>query len=119
MNMKKILAILIAAVLLLQAAPLTALAVGELPEPDAPERILRNGEAVPQEVPASDGTENTAEAVRAAAAGTVSGRLGLTKPTMAQLRELLDAVPAVRDLFATGADLSEGSYHPAVLQSAG
>ena len=117
--MKKILAILIAAVLLLQAAPLSALAVGELPEPDAPERILRNGEAVPQEVPASDGTENTAEAVRATAAGTVSGRLGLTKPTMAQLRELLDAVPAVRDLFATGADLSEGSYHPAVLQSAG
>ena len=82
--MKKTLTMLLVIVLLLQAAPLSALAVGELPTtPVTAEKIVKNGEAVPQEIHTADGSgsaeEKAAEEpVRAAASGTVSGRSGVS-----------------------------------------
>ena len=119
--MKKILIVLLTLVLLLQAAPLPALAEGEAaPVPLTGEKNARNCEAVAREAGETDG--GTAEMkqaeetpARAAAAGTSSGRTSVAKPTMDELRQRLDAVPDITDLYSVGPILTQGSYRPAVL----
>ena len=117
--MKKILVVLLVLLLLAQAIP----ALAEAPDvplavPENVEKTAKNGEAVPWDNRESDGSESdiTAETpVRATAAGTVSGRSSVAKPSMAELRKRLDAIPEITDLYSVGPSLSAGSYRPGVL----
>ena len=121
--MKKALTILLVIVLLLQATPLSALAAGPLPTTgESAEKIAKNGEAVPQTVREPEETEDgekTAEAdpVRLTASGTVSGRSSVAKPTMGELRQMLDAIPTISKLYATAPVVSGTGYRTATLSS--
>ncbi|MBR6206379.1 MAG: CAP domain-containing protein [Oscillospiraceae bacterium] len=116
--MKKILTVLIALLLLAQALPALA-AAPEEPAPEAGKKFATTGEAVAYETAEADGptAEKTAEegTVRAAAAGTVSGRSSVAKPTMDELRQQLEAIPEITDLYTTGSSIAAEDYHPAVL----
>ena len=121
--MKKILVVLLAVFLLAQAVPAMATVPDDLmPTPETVEKTVKNGEAIPQDIRGSVGSETEAagdSSVRTTAAGTVSGRASVAKPTMDELRQRLDEIPEITDLFFVAPSLSATDYHPAVLSPSG
>ena len=92
--MKRILAVLLAVILLTQAVPLTVLAAEE---PEGAEKIIKLGEPVAEDGQEAGGRRHTAESNGAAPSHRSadplkdSGRSGTAKPTVEDLRRKIDA----------------------------
>ena len=116
--MKRILAVLLAVILLTQAVPLTVLAAEE---PEGAEKIIKLGEPVAEDGQEAGGRRHTAESNGAAPSHRSadplkdSGRSGTAKPTVEDLRRKIDAIPKVTQIYETEPVVSGSGYRPAVL----
>ena len=122
---KKVLAVLLAVILLAQAAPLTVLAAEETEnEPEGTEKIIKLGEPAEENAFESGGrktaaeTSGTAPVQRSREAVRDSGRKGAAKPSAEDLRRRIDEIPKVTQLYETEPVISGPGYRPAVLTEA-
>ena len=117
--MKKLLAALLAVILLTQAVPLTVLAAEEgETAPKSAEKITRLAEPVAaeaQETGEGNQGKEREEARTAADPMLASGRGSSSKPSAEDLRRRIDAIPSVGKLYEKKPVVSGSGYRPAVL----